>query len=194
MACNSARIRTWTLVQTLSLSGAGASPRFGSAVALALPYLVVGAPVADSADGAGTGDVLVYQNGGTGFAPKKSITTGTNLIRKWKLFVSYAAPGTGNKDTYPHRIISTPFIGGPGSISTETYLCIGPLDSKSEAESVLSYLTCRLTRLLMSRMREFRFSITLVEDSVRSSLRGSSKDITVSVSSRPSSTEAAALG
>jgi hypothetical protein len=50
---------------------------------------------------------------------------------------------------YPHRILSTPFIGEPGSICSETYLCIGPLDSKSEAESVLSYLTCRLTRLLI---------------------------------------------
>jgi hypothetical protein len=39
-----------------------------------------------------------------------------------------------------HRIISTPFIGELSSISSETYLCIGPLDSKSEAESVLSYL------------------------------------------------------
>ena len=28
-------------------------------------------------------------------------------------------------------------------------MCIGPLDSKSEAESVLTYLTCRLTRLLI---------------------------------------------
>ena len=95
------------------------------------------------------GDVLVYQNGGTGYTPRKSITTGTNLIDKWKLFAGYAAPGTGNKDTYPHRIISTPFIGEPGSISSETYLCIGPLDSKSEAESVMSYLSCRLTRLLV---------------------------------------------
>jgi Eco57I restriction-modification methylase len=95
------------------------------------------------------GDVLVYQNGGTGYTPKKSITTGTHLIDKWKLFAGYAAPGTGNKDTYPHRIISTPFIGEPGSISSETYLCIGPLESKSEAESVLSYLSCRLTRLLV---------------------------------------------
>ena len=60
-----------------------------------------------------------------------------------------AAPGTGNRDTYPHRIISTPFIGEPGSISSETYLCIGPFDSKSQAESVLSYLSCRLTRLLI---------------------------------------------
>jgi site-specific DNA-methyltransferase (adenine-specific) len=94
-------------------------------------------------------DVLVYQNGGTGYTPRGSITTGTDLIDKWKVFVGRAAPGTGNRDTYPHRIISTPFIGEPGSISSETYLCIGPLDSQAEAESVLSYLSCRLTRLLI---------------------------------------------
>ena len=95
------------------------------------------------------GDVLVYQNGGTGYTPKSSIDTGSNLIGKWKLFAGYAAPGTGNKDTYPHRIISTPFVGKPNSISTETYLCIGPFNSKSEADSALSYLSCRLTRLLI---------------------------------------------
>jgi hypothetical protein len=95
------------------------------------------------------GDVLVYQNGGIGYTPRITITTGVDLIDKWKLFAGYAAPGTGNKDTYPHRIISTPFIGEPGSISSETYLCIGPLDSQAEAESVLSYLSCRLTRLLI---------------------------------------------
>ncbi len=78
-----------------------------------------------------------------------SITTGTDLIDKWKVYVGRAAPGTGNRDTYPHRIISTPFIGEPGSISSETYLCIGPLDSQTEAESVLSYLSCRLTRFLI---------------------------------------------
>jgi site-specific DNA-methyltransferase (adenine-specific) len=95
------------------------------------------------------GDVLVYQNGGTGYAARSSITTGSDLIDSWKVYVSYAAPGTGNRDTYPHRIIGTPFIGEPGSISSETYLCIGPLESKIQAESVLSYLSCRLTRLLI---------------------------------------------
>lgn len=95
------------------------------------------------------GDVLVYQNGGIGYTQKKSITSGTDLIDKWKIFVGRAAPGTGNRDTYPHRIISTPFIGEPESISSETYLCIGPFNSKNEAESALSYLTCRLTRLLI---------------------------------------------
>jgi hypothetical protein len=95
------------------------------------------------------GDVLVYQNGGTGYTPKSSITMGTELIDKWKIYVGRAAPGTGNKDTYPHRIISTPFIGEPGSVSSETYLCIGPFDSKSQAESALSYLSCRLPRFLI---------------------------------------------
>lgn len=97
----------------------------------------------------GAGDILVYQNGGTGYIPRKSISTGVELIDKWKVYTGYAAPGTGNKDTYPHRIISTPFIGEPGTISSETYLCIGPFDSKRQAESALSYLTCRLPRLLI---------------------------------------------
>jgi site-specific DNA-methyltransferase (adenine-specific) len=97
----------------------------------------------------GTGDILVYQNGGTGYVSRNSISTGTHLVDKWKVFTGYAAPGTGNKDTYPHRIISTPFLGEPGTISSETYLCIGPFDSKSHAESVLSYLSCRLIRLLI---------------------------------------------
>lgn len=95
------------------------------------------------------GDLTVYQNGGTGYVSRSSILTGVHLIDKWKIFMGYAAPGTGNKDTYPHRIISTPFLGEPGTISSETYLCIGPFDSKSQAESVLSYLSCRLTRLLI---------------------------------------------
>ena len=97
----------------------------------------------------GAGDLLVYQNGGTGYFPRSSVSTGKELIDKWKIYVGRAAPGTGNRDTYPHRIISTPFIGEPGSISSETYLCIGPFDSKGEAESALSYLTCRVTRLLI---------------------------------------------
>jgi len=94
-------------------------------------------------------DLFIYRNGGTGYVARKSISTGSHLIDKWKLFTGRAAPGTGNKDTYPHKIISTPFLGGPGSICSETYLCIGPFDSQRQAENVLSYLSCRLTRLLI---------------------------------------------
>lgn len=95
------------------------------------------------------GDLKIYQNGGIGYVSRSSVSTGVEFIGKWKVFTGRAAPGTGNKDTYPHRIISTPFLGEPDSISSETYLCIGPLDTKKQAESVLSYLCCRLTRLLI---------------------------------------------
>jgi hypothetical protein len=94
-------------------------------------------------------DVEVYQNGGKGYIARSKVTMGTDLIDAWKVYVGAAAPGTGNKDTYPHRIISTPFIGEPESICSETYLCIGPIKSKKHAESVMSYLSCKLTRLLI---------------------------------------------
>lgn len=91
----------------------------------------------------------VLRNGGVGYIDRSTVTRETHSFDKWKVFIGRAAPGTGNKDTYPHRIISTPFIGEPGSISSWTYMYIGPFDEKSEAESVLSYLSCRLTRFLI---------------------------------------------
>ncbi len=94
-------------------------------------------------------DLKVYRNGGVGYVSRKDIANGTHTFDKWKVFIGRAAPGTGNKDTYPHRIISTPFIGEPGSISSWTYMYIGPFETKTEAESVISYLSCRLTRLLI---------------------------------------------
>jgi hypothetical protein len=94
-------------------------------------------------------DLKVYRNGGVGYVARSEIEKERTVFDKWKVFIGAAGPGTGNKDTYPHRIISTPFIGEPGSISSWTYMYIGPFDSKTEAESVLSYLSCRLTRLLI---------------------------------------------
>lgn len=94
-------------------------------------------------------DLKVYRNGGVGYVARSEIAKERAVFDKWKVFIGRAAPGTGNRDTYPHKIISTPFIGEPGSISSWTYMYIGPFDSKAEAESVLSYLSCRLTRLLI---------------------------------------------
>jgi len=94
-------------------------------------------------------DLKVYRNGGVGYIARSEIKNNRDVFDKWKVFIGRAAPGTGNRDTYPHRIISTPFLGEPGSISSWTYMYIGPFDSKDEAESALSYLSCRLTRLLI---------------------------------------------
>lgn len=94
-------------------------------------------------------DLKVYRNGGVGYITRSEVTKEQAVFDKWKIFIGRAAPGTGNRDTYPHRILSTPFIGEPGSISSWTYMYIGPFDTQDEAENALSYLACRLTRLLI---------------------------------------------
>lgn len=91
----------------------------------------------------------VYRNGGVGYISREKVSKERHAFDKWKVFIGRAAPGTGNKDTYPHRVLSTPFLGEPGSISSWTYMYIGPFETRSEAESVLSYLACRLTRFLV---------------------------------------------
>lgn len=96
-----------------------------------------------------SGDLRILQKGGIGYVAREEVRAGLGLVDTWKVFVGFAAPGTGDKDTYPHRIISTPFIGDPGTVSTETYLAIGPFDSKTEAENALAYLSCRVTRFLI---------------------------------------------
>lgn len=94
-------------------------------------------------------DLRIYQRGGIGYVARSEVSTGLDLVDTWKIYVGFAAPGTGNKDTYPHRIISTPFLGEPGTVSTETYLCIGPFDSEAHATNALGYLSCRFTRFLI---------------------------------------------
>ncbi|AZA13885.1 Eco57I restriction-modification methylase domain-containing protein [Corynebacterium choanae] len=96
-----------------------------------------------------TGDLKVYRNGGIGYISRDELPRTSDVIDSWKLFIGRAAPGTGNKDTYPHRVISTPFLGEPGSVSSWTYMHIGPFETKEEAQSVLSYLKCRFTRFLI---------------------------------------------
>lgn len=79
--------------------------------------------------------------------------TGNDLIDRWKVFIGRAygdrGGGGSSRDTPPKAVLGRPFVGEPGSISTETYISIGPLASKNEAENVASYLACKLTRFLV---------------------------------------------
>ncbi len=91
-------------------------------------------------------ELRVYQNGGVGYIPRKDITSGTQLIDSWKVFIPRAGSGS---DSFPHMILGRPFLGEPGDVSTETYNCIGPFDSRSEAENCLKYISTKLFRFLV---------------------------------------------
>ena len=91
-------------------------------------------------------NVKIYQNGGVAFVERKDVIAGRELIDCWKVFVS-AAYGAG--DTYPHSIIGAPLLGSLGSVSTETYLCVGPFVTEDEAQNVRQYMATRFVRFLI---------------------------------------------
>lgn len=94
--------------------------------------------------------LLVYQFGGSGYVPRDSITTGKDLIGKWKLFIGRAHGGQGHgRDVFPTVVIGKPFIGEPNSACTETYMYIGPFESENEAVNAMSYVGTRLFRFLV---------------------------------------------
>lgn len=106
------------------------------------------------------GDVICYWNGGPGFkqggkgwVSRAEVTEGLDLIDHWKVFIggAYGDRGGGgaSRDAFPKAVLGRPFVGEPGSVCTETYICIGPFASEAEARNVCSYLACKLMRFLV---------------------------------------------
>lgn len=91
------------------------------------------------------GDLLLYRTSGTGYVARSAVASGLEVIDEWKVFIAYAGSGS---DAFPHPILPKPFVGKPGSVSSETYLYIGPFDSESEASNVCTYLATRFVRFL----------------------------------------------
>ncbi|TAM66885.1 MAG: restriction endonuclease [Microbacteriaceae bacterium] len=92
------------------------------------------------------GDLLLYRNGGVSYVSRADITAGKSAIDKWKVFIARAGSGS---DAFPHPILSKPFVGKPGEVSSETYVYIGPFGSRQETENVVSYIATRLLRFLV---------------------------------------------
>ncbi len=92
------------------------------------------------------GDLTVYRKGGIGYVKRGAVSTGRHLIDEWKVFIPRAGSGS---DSFPHPILGRSFVGAPGTISSETYLCIGPLRSECEASNLRTYVATRLLRFLV---------------------------------------------
>ena len=71
----------------------------------------------------------------------------TNLMKNWKVLV----PGAyGERGALPARVLGPTLVAGPRTVCSQTYLVVGPVDSKSEAESLETYLQTRFARFLVS--------------------------------------------
>ncbi|MBL8180019.1 MAG: Eco57I restriction-modification methylase domain-containing protein [Blastocatellia bacterium] len=92
------------------------------------------------------GDVSVYRNGGIGYVARAEVKASADAIDKWKVYIPPLGSGS---DAFPHPILGRAFVGEPGSVSSETYLYIGPFANERECKNVVSYIATRLFRFLV---------------------------------------------
>lgn len=76
------------------------------------------------------------------YIKKNQISKNRQYISQFKLFFSKAYMTTS---TVPPEIIR----GNPGDVCTETFLNIGPFDSKEERDNALSYIKTKFFRSLL---------------------------------------------
>lgn len=95
------------------------------------------------------GSIKFYYNGwrkyGVGYIRRETVRKNVAWIDDYKILIPKA---WGIGDCKVDWI--TPFIVEPGSCCTETYLVIGPYDSRQIAEHVVSYMQTKLFHLLVS--------------------------------------------
>lgn len=92
------------------------------------------------------GDITLFENGGTSYISRSDLPRNHEWVDKYKVFISEAGSGS---DSFPHPILGRPFVGELNTASTETYLLIGPFESKEEASNVVSYIKTKLFRFLV---------------------------------------------
>ena len=68
------------------------------------------------------------------------------MINKYKVLIP--ALGSGS-DSFPHHILGKPFVVGPNTACTETYIVAGVYDTKKECQNLAGYLSTRFLRFLV---------------------------------------------
>ena len=84
------------------------------------------------------------------FVEQKFITKNLNWKNLKKVLVSKASPGG---DEYPHSIISTPIYADINSVCTETYLIVDFVNNDTEGQNLISYMSTRFFRFMMSLIK-----------------------------------------
>ena len=90
--------------------------------------------------------IKLYGNKNISYVALDDVSLNQGWISKHKVYISMAY---GAGEDFPHQIINKPFYGQPNSCCTETYLVIGPFQTKEAADNVISYIKTRFFRFLI---------------------------------------------
>lgn len=84
------------------------------------------------------------------YVSAKYITKNLDWKNKMKVLVSKASPGG---DEYPHAIISAPILAKINSVCTETYLIVDFVNDSTEGVNLISYMSTKFFRFMMSLIK-----------------------------------------
>lgn len=94
----------------------------------------------------GKGDTMVYAYPNNGYIQKSQIVQNKEWVDKYKVMIAKAY---GERGEFPYLVLGKPFIGGPQTCCTETYLVLDEFDTEIEAKSLESYVKTKFFRFLV---------------------------------------------
>ena len=92
------------------------------------------------------GAVKYYSYMKQGYVSKEYITRNQQWIAQHKLYLSAAY---GERGDYPYFFLGKPFYGEPNSCCSQTYLVVGPFDTKHECINVTNYICTQFFRCMI---------------------------------------------
>lgn len=101
-----------------------------------------------------TGELEIRSSAGVGRIRKDKVTSGHELIPKWKVIVSkvsYEHAGVPDKSG-KMRVLSVIQKLPPNSVCTETYLVVGAFENEDFADNLMTYMQTKLVRFLVAQM------------------------------------------
>lgn len=90
--------------------------------------------------------IELYGRGSTTYVGRGQVSSNDDLVNRHKVFISMAY---GAGEDFPHQILNKPFYGKPGSCCTETFLAIGPFNSKRATLNCIRYICSKFFRFLV---------------------------------------------
>ncbi|MDR2585342.1 MAG: Eco57I restriction-modification methylase domain-containing protein [Prevotellaceae bacterium] len=95
--------------------------------------------------------VILHSSKGIGYVNKDEIKRNVDWVGKYKVIIGKAISGhAGEMDSNGQaKIIATIKLLNPNEICTQSYLVVGPSESKTEAENLLKYLKSKFVRFMM---------------------------------------------
>ena len=100
----------------------------------------------------GSGEVHLVSSGGEGLISLSKVTSGKEMINKWKVMTSKTShdhAGQPDKDG-TRRVLSRVEILKPNYVCTESYIILGAFSQRKKAQNCLQYVKTKFVRFLIS--------------------------------------------